>query len=97
MSLIKNLLLTIIALFLFFPLTIINLIYVWLKGRNDLYNTVSGYFFSTALNIDKFANSEFRGLWNRILIKQNINVFKFGNPNETISYCLGKNKETSNL
>jgi len=47
-----------IAWILLLPITIINFIVV--KNKK-------GYFRSTALNIDIFANREFRTLWNKTL------------------------------
>lgn len=70
----------IIAYILLFPLTFIN----WLTVKNK-----KGYFRSTALNIDRFANYEFRTLWNKILIKPNRALF--GDKNRTISSVLGEN------
>ena len=70
----------IFAYILFLPLTIINYWYVSDKKR---------YFKSSALNIDKFANREFRTLWNKILITDN--GYKFGNIEESISEVLGRN------
>lgn len=69
-----------IAYFLFLPLTLVNYCYVDKK---------KGYFRSSALNIDKFANREFRSLWNRVLIVEN--GYKFGNQEQTISEVLGHN------
>ena len=96
MVLLKNIALTIIAILLFFPLTFINLILVLFVGRKTFYNTICGYFFSTALNIDKFACREFRTLWNRCLVETSF-YHSFGNNDETISYCLGINKTLNTL
>lgn len=96
MVLLKNIALTIIAILLFFPLTFINLILVLFVGRKTFYNTICGYFFSTALNIDKFACREFRTLWNRCLVKTSF-YHSFGYNDETISYCLGINKKLNTL
>ena len=96
MVLLKNIALTIIAILLFFPLTFINLILVLFVGRKTFYKTICGYFFSAALNIDKFACREFRTLWNLILINKSF-YHSFGNNDETISYCLGINKKLNAL
>ena len=69
----------IIAYILLLPLTIINFFFVKKK---------KGYFRNTALNIDKFANREFRALWNVTLQKGG---YKFGKENDTISFVLGTN------
>jgi len=69
-----------VAYILFLPLTFINFMYVEEKN---------GYFKSTALNIDKFANREFRTLWNKTLITSD--GYQFGNQTESISEVLGHN------
>ena len=76
----------IIAYILLLPLTIINFFFV--KNKR-------GYFKSTGINIDKFANREFRSMWNFILIKEN--GYQFGNQNETLSSALGKNERDKTL
>lgn len=83
-----NLLLLVVALLLFFPLTIVNLCYV---------RDISGYFFETALGIDIYAQYEFRTLWNNILIKPE-SMYRFGKDRRvSISYLLGKNKQEGTL
>jgi hypothetical protein len=76
----------IIAYVLYLPLTIVNWFFVKEK---------SGYFKSSAVNIDKFGNREFRTLFNKVLI--NDNGHRFGNIEETISSVLGKNQLTGTL
>lgn len=71
----------IVAYILFLPLSIINFMFV----RNK------GYFKSSAINIDKFGNREFRTCLNKSLINSN-SPFEFGSIDETISSVLGKNK-----
>lgn len=85
----RGFLLFLIAWALLLPLTIINYIVVTIKS------SPSGYFLSTALNLDIFANREFRALWNSTLKKPN--GYKFGHFNETISGVLGKNKRENTL
>lgn len=53
------------------------------------------YFRSTALDIDKWSNREFRTLWNKTL-RTDIG-YQFGVPGETISSALGKNQEGGTL
>lgn len=79
-------LLFLIAYVLFFPISIINFLVVKHK---------KGYFRSTAINIDRFANREFRTLWNKTLIKKD--GYHFGNINETISGVLGINIKIDKL
>lgn len=74
-----------IAYVLFLPMTFINFLTVRKKG----------YFKSTAVNIDIFANREFRATWNKHLIT--FGGYKFGKEGETISSALGKNKKQGTL
>ena len=84
-----NVLLFLIAYVLLLPLTFINFIVVAFKGG------YKGYFRSTAVNLDKFGNREFRTLFNCTLRKPN--GYEFGNVNETISSVLGKNQRDKTL
>jgi hypothetical protein len=81
-----QLLLFLIAYILYLPLSIINLFFVQNK---------KGYFLSSATNLDKFGNREFRTLWNKVLITNK--GYQFGNINETISSVLGKNQRDNTL
>jgi hypothetical protein len=76
----------IIAYVLYLPLSIVN----WLFVKDK-----SGYFKSSAINLDKFGNREFRTLFNKALI--NDRGHRFGNIEETISSVLGKNQLTDTL
>lgn len=80
-----------IAYILLLPLTIINYFVVLFTSKDH----AKGYFKSTAVNIDKFGNREFRTLWNKTLRKDN--GYKFGNVLETISSALGKNERDKTL
>ena len=80
-----GLILFFIAYVLFLPMTFINFLTVRKKG----------YFKNTAINIDIFANREFRASWNKHLIT--FGGYKFGKPGETISSALGKNKKQGTL
>lgn len=79
-------LLFIIAYILFLPLSIIN----WVVVKNK-----KGYFKSSAINLDKFGNREFRTLLNKTL--KTTKGYEFGNINETISGVLGKNERDKTL
>ena len=85
-----NLLLFIIAWVLIPPLTVWNLLIVYQKG-----GSVKGYFRSTALSIDIWANFEFRTLWNAKLKIDG--GYEFGRTGETISSALGKNERDKTL
>ena len=76
----------ILAYVLYLPLSLVN----WLFVKNK-----SGYFKSSAVNLDKFGNREFRTLFNKVLI--NYKGHRFGDINETISSVLGKNQLTGTL
>jgi hypothetical protein len=78
-------LLFILAYILFLPLTIINWFLVDKKG----------YFRQSAINLDKYANMEFKTLFNKVLIVEL--GYKFGQENETISSVLGKNLQQDTL
>ena len=71
----------IIAYVLFLPLSLIN----WFFVKDKL-----GYFKSSAVNIDKFGNREFRTLFNKVLISNK--GHRFGDIGETISSVLGRNE-----
>jgi len=81
-----NFLLFITAYVLYLPLSLIN----WFVVDNKC-----GYFLSSAINLDKFGNREFRTLFNTFLILES--GYKFGNINETISSVLGKNERDNTL
>jgi hypothetical protein len=84
-----NFLLFLVAIIVFLPLSLINIILVIFKGGN-----LSGYFLETAIDIDRFGNRNFRTLLNTTLQK---NGYKFGDERETISSALGKNKVMNTL
>ena len=83
-----------VAIILFIPLTIINLIVVGVK-YSFKWNILKGYFRETAIDIDIFGNKNFRTLFNATLITQQ--GYQFGQKNETISSVLGKNYLTDTL
>jgi len=84
-----NFILFLVAIIVFLPLSLINIILVILKGGN-----VSNYFLETAIDIDRFGNRNFRTLLNTTLQR---NGYKFGDERETISSALGKNKRDGTL
>ena len=85
-----NIFLFLIAWLLILPLTILNLYSVYRK-----YGNTKGYFRSTALSIDIWANTEFRTLWNTQLRIDG--GYEFGKTGETISSALGKNERDKTL
>ncbi len=82
-----------VAVILFIPLTFINFLCVLCKYRIK-WSTINGFFHETAIDIDRFGNRNFRTLLNMTLQK---NGYQFGNINETISSALGKNKRDKTL
>ena len=84
-----GLFLFLLAWALFLPLSLLNFLTVAIKFK-DL-----GYFKSSAVNLDRFGNSEFRTLFNLTLKKKE--GYKFGNMEETISSVLGKNQRDNTL
>ena len=85
-----GLILLIVAVVLILPLTLVNMIFVYKK-----YKSIDGYFRNTALNIDIWANREFRAFWNGAMRKEN--GYQFGVVGETISSALGKNQRDNTL
>ena len=93
MKIINNLIgliLLIVAVVLILPLTLVNMIFVAKK-----YKSIDGYFINTALNLDIWANVEFRAFWNGAMRKEN--GYQFGVIGETISSALGKNERDGTL
>jgi hypothetical protein len=88
-----GILLYFVAIILYVPLTIINTILV-LSKYGWKFKTIDDYFYQTAVDIDKFANRNFRTLWNETLQK---NGYQFGDERETVSSALGKNKRDGTL
>ncbi|MDO4224800.1 MAG: hypothetical protein Q4C75_02790 [Bergeyella zoohelcum] len=84
-----KLLLFLLAWVLFLPLSVLN--YIILLSRRK----ARGYFLSSAVNLDRFGNYEFRTLFNATLRKKN--GYEFGNFEETISSVLGKNQRDKTL
>lgn len=81
---------------LFIPAIVVSLVSVFYKKK--LYqgvNRIARITYVAALSIDQFANVAFQEFWNITLIKKQ--GYKFGNPDETISGVLGKNKKRNTL
>lgn len=86
---IRDVVLFLFAWGLFLPLSIVNFVIVACHGG------ARGYFYSSALSLDKYANRELRTLWNSTLRTQK--GYEFGNVEETISSALGKNERDGTL
>lgn len=87
-----GILLYLVAIFLFLPLTCLNIfVVVWKNAKTKgFFKTLDQYFFTGAVGLDIFANYEFRTLLNTVLRKRN--GYEFGIKGETISSALGKNQ-----
>lgn len=81
-----GLVLFIIAYLLFLPITIFNALNVKKKG----------YLRDSAVNLDRYANREFRFSLNKYLILEK-SPDRFGSIEETISSVLGKNQLSNSL
>jgi len=86
--------LTIVAIILFFPLSIINFFAVLIHYGLS-WKTLNGFFRQTAIDIDRFGNHNFRTLLNLTLRTKE--GYEFGNFKETISSALGKNQRDNTL
>ena len=78
-----------LAYLLYLPLSLINFFILVYQKKSK------GYFRSSAINLDRFGNREFRTLFNVTLKKKE--GYEFGNINETISSALGKNQRDGTL
>ncbi|NHN26744.1 hypothetical protein FIA58_013750 [Flavobacterium jejuense] len=85
-----GIILYIIATILWIIITPINWVIVTIK--NGLSNE---YFLETAIDLDKFGNRNFRTFLNVTMRIEK--GYAFGNVNETISSCLGKNQRDKTL
>ena len=83
-----GIILFIVSIVLFLPLTLLNMVVVVWKKRT--FATLNGYFYQTAIEIDRFGNHNLRTLLNSSLITST--GHKFGDFRETISSVLGKNE-----
>lgn len=70
---------------------------IYKRKPTDWYRSTERYFFEMAYALDKFGNVLIAPLFNSIMIVNAPQMMLFGNPNETISSCLGRNKSYENL
>lgn len=68
----------------------------WKRGFKSGFKRISEYFYDMALSIDQFGNVTCKELFNDTLII-NSSDDRFGDPDETISSVLGKNKRDGTL
>lgn len=98
-QLISNWVLAVTALVLFivlFPIGMLYSIYRTINKSTSITEGISKTLFNLALGIDQLGNSYCYLLFNDIFIKDNT-IHPFGNPDETISSVLGRNKLINNL
>jgi len=102
MKLVINILLFVIAAALIAILFPVSLVFSTIKGivlrtPRDWYRAMTVYYYDMALALDKFGNVFIGPLFNTIMIKRTPKYLLFGNPEETISSCLGRNMMDNNL
>lgn len=99
-KLLKNILLSIIATFLYVILTPIGVLFTivkfLIKDKKQLINILSDMFFKHAQGIDQTGNGTLYILFNALFIKDD-SKHPFGTVDETISSVLGVNKLNNNL
>jgi hypothetical protein len=66
------------------------------RGWKSGWERISDYFYDMALSVDQLGNVTCKELFNDVLIV-NSSTNRFGNPDETISSVLGKNKRDNTL
>ena len=102
MKLIINTSLFILALALtvfFLPFAIVFALVrgIYKRKVKDWYNSTESYFFKMAYAVDKFGNVLMAPLFNTLMLRNETQLLLFGNPDETISSCLGRNQMHINL
>lgn len=70
---------------------------VYKRKLKDWYDSTQSYFYQMAFALDKFGNVLIAPMFNTIIIVTAPQFLLFGNPDETISSCLGRNARYNNL
>ena len=70
---------------------------IYKRKIRDWNRAMTVYFYSMAFALDKFGNVLIAPMFNTIMIVTAPQFLLFGNPNETISSCLGRNDMHGNL
>ena len=99
-NLIKSIVLVVVAVILFVFLLPIAIIWgviasFWKRKAKHGVNELSTWFYAWAISIDQLGNVVCKELFNDALILHK--GTQFGNPDETISSVLGKNKKAGTL
>lgn len=107
MKLLISIVLLILALTLTIILAPLGVIVALIRGiykrkLKDWYNTTANYIFNMAYAVDQFGNVMMAPLFNILFIKKEVIKehfvdLRFGDPDETISSCLGRNFLMHNL
>jgi len=88
----------IILRFLLLPSIVVVLFVAFFRRKfSQAVTNIGNYLFKIAYSIDQLGNVVCSELFNLTLIKYKKNSYKFGNPDETISSVLGKNKQRKTL
>ena len=87
---------TILAIF-FVPVGFVYSMFVllWRNGVRGAWNKINDYLYILALGIDQLGNVAMQELFNDILLLPG--AYRFGNPDQTLSYIFGKNKQLGKL
>jgi len=100
MKYITGILLFFVAIFLAFIIMPVGFVYgivkniLLFKGKT-LILVINGIFYAIAYSIDQLGNVVCKFLFNDTMIKKE--GYKFGDPDKTISYVLGINKQNNTL
>jgi len=70
---------------------------IYKRRLRDWNRAMTIYFFRMAFALDKFGNVLIAPMFNTIMIVTAPQFLLFGNPDETISSCLGRNARHDNL
>jgi len=97
MKLLLNILLFLIALGLVLLLLPFGILFsiirgIYRKRPSDWWRSTNKYFFIMAYSLDIYGNVMIGPLFNSILLEYDPKYMQFGNPEETISSCLGRNQ-----
>ena len=70
---------------------------VYKRKLKDWYDSTQSYFDQMAFALDKFGNVLIAPMFNTIMLVTAPQFLLFGDPDETISSCLGRNARYNNL
>lgn len=70
---------------------------IYKRKLRDWSMAMNTYFYSMAFALDKFGNVLIAPMFNTIMLKTAPQLMLFGDPEETVSSCLGRNAMYNNL